>query len=135
MKWSLGLLSEPTPQGWHLYAFGKPSVPPNGNRSLSSLQLGQHPIFFFVGLGNNFTLPNFLNTLQIGDFPFKVLSFEVLDLQLRRFEMLSCSSGVTGVLIGRLVEIGPHLIINSKDEFLILKEVQLVPGRDPLVVG
>ena len=59
----------------------------------------------------------------------------VLNLQMRWFEMFSCPSGVTGIPIGRLVEIGPHLIINSKDEFLILKEVQLVPGRDPLVVG
>ena len=49
--------------------------------------------------------------------------------------MFSYSSEVVGVIIGRLLEISPHLIIDNKDEFLLLNEFQLVRGRDLLVVG
>ena len=49
--------------------------------------------------------------------------------------MFSRPSGMTGISIGRFVEISPYLIINGKDKLFLLNMVQLVQGRDPLVVG
>ena len=48
--------------------------------------------------------------------------------------MFSCSSGMTRISIGRLVEIHPYFIINGKDKLFLLNIVQLVWGRDSLVV-
>ena len=48
--------------------------------------------------------------------------------------MFSQPSGMIGISIGRLVNIRPYFISNGKDKLFLLNIVQLVWGRDSLVV-